>query len=307
MLRFMTAYRSSWAVLPHLIDHTSDNSDGWLISVDDEWVVDSSFDISCADEDPNTIVYFDSKSLDSVLNGFYIERYLSESNPVQSKVYSVVTQHPSNPQAYMYKYEGVWMIGSTYGVDDSFAFCNSNVDSPHLIENAEWSFVNDFWTYDLARIYHPTMDIEDKPSYVESIYDIVRYFHSIHYIPEGQGFLNLRNNAPIPILNLGTGGIPLDMSETIFTDAIQLGYRGFDLAREYGNEDILPNILNVERDFEFPVRNDLFIQTKVWPTDLGFIQTLDAIFNSIIALNTTYIDSYLLHWPRYQLYYMSQL
>lgn len=118
---------------------------------------------------------------------------------------------------------------------------------------------------------------------------------------------------------------------TVFVDALSLGYRSFDLAREYGNEHIIPLALEKlrtllaaqclqpadQRDFphacrrsssssssdgtggDVPVqRKDLFLQTKVWPTDLGFLPTTDAIDQSLRLLQTTYIDQYMLHWAR---------
>ena len=46
-------------------------------------------------------------------------------------------------------------------------------------------------------------------------------------------------------------------------------------------------------------RSDVILQTKVWPTELGFEATSHAIAASLEALKTPYIDSYLIHWPRY--------
>ena len=36
----------------------------------------------------------------------------------------------------------------------------------------------------------------------------------------------------------------------------------------------------------------------MWPTELGFVPTSDAIETSLEHLNTNYIDLYLLHWPQ---------
>ena len=108
----------------------------------------------------------------------------------------------------------------------------------------------------------------------------------------------------------------------VFTDAITLGYRLFDLAREYGNEHIIPKALQrveelhteqclLPRDQRThpnacgsdtagaqPVsRGDLFLQSKVWPTELGFEPTSAAITTSLRLLESNYIDHYMLHWP----------
>ncbi len=108
----------------------------------------------------------------------------------------------------------------------------------------------------------------------------------------------------------------------VFTDAITLGYRLFDLAREYNNEHIVPQALHAVNELHTeqcqlprnqrthpdachsaaanarPVtRGDLFLQSKVWPTDLGFEPTSAAIATTLRLLQSNYIDHYMLHWP----------
>jgi len=71
-----------------------------------------------------------------------------------------------------------------------------------------------------------------------------------------------------------------------------------DLAREYGNEGTVGDILVETAQLEDgPSREEVFLISKVWPTELGFIPTLDAIDASLNLLKTPYIDMYLLHWP----------
>ena len=50
-------------------------------------------------------------------------------------------------------------------------------------------------------------------------------------------------------------------------------------------------------DESLPKRDELFLESKVWPTELGFVPTSDAIETSLEHLNTNYIDLYMLHWP----------
>ena len=125
----------------------------------------------------------------------------------------------------------------------------------------------------------------------------------------------MRNSIPIPLLGLGTGGLRVGDGvggayDTI-ANALHLGYRTLDLAREYKNEHLIPAILNNRPEppkldglkiplpdlLGIPIRSDLFIITKVWPTHLGFWPTTESIEASLANLETTYIDSYLLHWP----------
>ena len=80
--------------------------------------------------------------------------------------------------------------------------------------------------------------------------------------------------------------------------ALRLGYRLFDLAREYKNEADLALLFEKTRgDDTFAMRDEVFIISKVWPTDLGFIPTYEALYDSLHQLGVNYIDMYLLHWP----------
>ena len=103
----------------------------------------------------------------------------------------------------------------------------------------------------------------------------------------------------IPAVGLGTGGInyPPEKGglEMVFRTALDLGYRLFDLAREYQNEHIMGFVLNKLRLENFD-RSEIFLQSKVWPTQLGFIPTSDALFTTLDELSSHYIDMYMLHW-----------
>lgn len=45
-------------------------------------------------------------------------------------------------------------------------------------------------------------------------------------------------------------------------------------------------------------RRDLFLESKVWPTELGYLPTSRAVRSSLQQLRTNYVDLYLLHWPK---------
>ena len=44
-------------------------------------------------------------------------------------------------------------------------------------------------------------------------------------------------------------------------------------------------------------RRELFLQSKVWPTELGYGPTSAAIATSMRLLQSNYVDLYMLHWP----------
>jgi diketogulonate reductase-like aldo/keto reductase len=95
---------------------------------------------------------------------------------------------------------------------------------------------------------------------------------------------------------LGTGGIPRDQEAQVFSEALRLGYRLFDLGREYGNEPAAAQML--AEPGAAAGRSEVFLQSKVWPTQLGFAPTTAALATSLWELRSTYVDQYMLHWPR---------
>jgi len=95
----------------------------------------------------------------------------------------------------------------------------------------------------------------------------------------------------IPQIALGTWGIKSEQLVQLIPQAIKIGYRHFDTARKYSNEDGVGEGIKqsgVSRD-------EIFITTKLWRTD--FLRTGSAFNASLERLQTDYIDLYLLHWP----------
>jgi diketogulonate reductase-like aldo/keto reductase len=75
--------------------------------------------------------------------------------------------------------------------------------------------------------------------------------------------------------------------------AIDAGYRHFDTAAFYGNEQWLGEALK-ESGLK---RDEFFITSKVWNSDHGFDETMAAFEKSLKKLGTDYLDLYLIHWP----------
>jgi diketogulonate reductase-like aldo/keto reductase len=109
----------------------------------------------------------------------------------------------------------------------------------------------------------------------------------------------LRNGLPMPAVGLGTGGITWQRTTEVITEALRLGYRLLDSAREYGNERNIGDIFRGRDEDGVPGagREDVFVVSKVWPTFLGFVPTTREIDKSLQALQSAYVDLYLLHWP----------
>lgn len=107
----------------------------------------------------------------------------------------------------------------------------------------------------------------------------------------------LNNGITIPCIGFGTyKAAEGDSSDSIVT-AIEAGYRFFDTASFYETEIFLAEAL---KRTGLP-REDVFITSKVWKTEMGYNQTLEAFARTLKNLDTDYLDLYLIHWPRHTL------
>jgi len=105
--------------------------------------------------------------------------------------------------------------------------------------------------------------------------------------------LKLNNGVKIPLFGLGTWDLRGKVGFNIVQWALKAGYRLIDTATYYENEKVIGEAINQSK---IP-RKDVFITSKVWIDDLGYKKTIDAFNKSLRALNTSYIDLYLIHWP----------
>ncbi|KOC62649.1 Alcohol dehydrogenase [NADP(+)] [Habropoda laboriosa] len=111
--------------------------------------------------------------------------------------------------------------------------------------------------------------------------------------------LKLNNGKSVPVLGLGTWQADDDPSvvEQAIRDAIDAGYRHFDCAFIYGNEDVIGKALRDKIAEGVVKREDLFITTKLWNTDHKRENVVPACKRSLKNFGLTYVDLYLIHWP----------
>jgi diketogulonate reductase-like aldo/keto reductase len=103
-----------------------------------------------------------------------------------------------------------------------------------------------------------------------------------------------KTTSPFPKIGFGTfqlGG--KEETARAVTEALNAGYRLIDTAADYGNEDGVGEGVRVS---QVP-RSEVLVSTKVWPSDLGYDNTLRAFERSLLRLNLDYVDIYLIHWP----------
>ncbi|TFF25260.1 aldo/keto reductase [Jiella endophytica] len=99
--------------------------------------------------------------------------------------------------------------------------------------------------------------------------------------------------ARIPAIGLGTytleGGACVDM----VARAIDAGYRHIDTARMYGNETEVGEGIRKSGI----ARDELFVTTKVWWTDLAEADLAAAARQSVERIGIGPVDLILIHWP----------
>jgi len=79
--------------------------------------------------------------------------------------------------------------------------------------------------------------------------------------------------------------------------AIKTGYRHFDLASSYENETEVGAAINEMLEQKIVVRDDLFLASKLWCSDMDPSDVERACLASIKRLGVDYLDNYMLHWP----------
>ncbi|MCH8978260.1 MAG: aldo/keto reductase [Armatimonadetes bacterium] len=107
----------------------------------------------------------------------------------------------------------------------------------------------------------------------------------------------LANGDTIPAIGLGTFGSDnysaKEIAQAVY-EAAQVGYRHFDCAEVYGNEQqIGDSLAKLQR--EGMNREGLWVTSKVWNDHHGDVRS--ACENSLKSLQLDYLNCYLVHWP----------
>ena len=103
--------------------------------------------------------------------------------------------------------------------------------------------------------------------------------------------LTLNNGLQMPALGFGVFQISPDETIQAVRTALETGYRQIDTAAAYGNErEVGEAIRRSGLD-----QGDVFIETKVWISDLGYDPTLHAFEKSAGKLGVDTVDLFILH------------
>ncbi len=104
----------------------------------------------------------------------------------------------------------------------------------------------------------------------------------------------LYNGVQIPCIGYGTYKMTdSEQTTNAILNAIECGYRHIDTAAFYQNER---NVGQAVRECGLK-REELFITSKLWRSDRGYKNALNAFERTMSALKLDYLDLYLVHWP----------
>ena len=107
-------------------------------------------------------------------------------------------------------------------------------------------------------------------------------------------YVTLNNGVEMPILGFGVFQVrDLAECERAVLDAVDAGYRLFDTAASYLNEEAVGRALKKSG----VTRDELFVTTKLWVQDAGYERTGSAFQRSLDRLQLDYLDLYLIHQP----------
>jgi len=103
----------------------------------------------------------------------------------------------------------------------------------------------------------------------------------------------LSNGVQIPKLGFGVWRVSNDDAIPSIAKALEVGYRHIDTAALYRNEE---GVGEAVRASGIP-REEIFVTTKLWPTDYGTDAAVAGFEASLKRLDIEYVDLLLLHWP----------
>lgn len=101
------------------------------------------------------------------------------------------------------------------------------------------------------------------------------------------------NGARIPAIGLGTWTLKGDQCSDLVSHALAVGYRHVDTAKMYDNEAAVGAGIKASS----VTRDDIFLTTKVWWTDLAPADLERSAEGSLKRLGLDHVDLLLIHWP----------
>ena len=101
----------------------------------------------------------------------------------------------------------------------------------------------------------------------------------------------------MPKVGFGLWKVPQDVCSTTVFKAIEVGYRHFDSASDYGNEREVGEGIKAALDRGLCKREDLWITSKLWNTYHHPDHVNLALEKTLNDLQLEYLDLYMIHFP----------
>jgi diketogulonate reductase-like aldo/keto reductase len=103
--------------------------------------------------------------------------------------------------------------------------------------------------------------------------------------------ITLPSGDEMPVVGLGTWDHHGETVRTSVRTALEGEYTHVDTAEGYQNEGAIGDALD---DYD---RDDVFLTSKVLPSNLDYGSVIEACEGSLARLGTDYLDLFLIHWP----------
>lgn len=110
-------------------------------------------------------------------------------------------------------------------------------------------------------------------------------------------YLTLSSGSRMPFIGLGLWKAEQGSVADVVVKAIEVGYRHFDSASDYGNEKQSGEGLKRAIDGGLVKREELFVTSKLWCTDHAGQHVKPALQRILTDLQLEYLDLFLVHFP----------
>ncbi|GAB5369115.1 hypothetical protein AAMO2058_001377900 [Amorphochlora amoebiformis] len=223
------------------------------------------------------------------LAGFYSRTGLRTQD---GRFVYVQANHKVEPRFLFSVKRSRWMLGADPNSSAGWMYVDSSSSSPSLIEEELRWMVGLGGDQGWQRLDAGAVHIITSNHHANGLVSAMVHWRTLKPNDNSNPSFTLRNGVRIPRMGFGTGALHPNEQVQAIESAIDSGYRLLDSASAYNNEHIIGDILRRRS-----ARRHVFVTTKVWPTDLGFNETLQSFHTSLENLKTSYIDLYMIHWP----------